>query len=61
MYSVITSPHKIMMLSENCSEHSPSFDCAALERANPKTFCKNICVTQPYLCLESILENTLNT
>lgn len=41
--------------------HSPSFDCMALERANPKTFCKYICVAQLYLCLESALENTLNT
>lgn len=61
MYLIITSPRGIMILSEHCSKCSPSFDCAALERANPKMVCKYICVAQPYLCLESVLENTLNT
>lgn len=61
MYLIIISTRRIMILLQSCFQHSQLFDCAALERANPKMFSKYICVTQSYLCLESILEHTLNT
>lgn len=61
MYLIIMSTRRIMILLQSRFQHSQLFDCAAVERANPKMFSKYICVTQSYLCLESILEHTLNT
>mgnify|MGYP001864707481 CR=1 FL=1 len=61
MYLIIIGVHSIMMLIQDCFQHSQLLHRAAAERANPKMLSKYICVTQSYQCLENVLEHTLNT